>query len=158
MRSWRIAHMEIHNRFSSLSAQFWAPFLKEDIEVLEYVLRRETKLMKDLKRSCWGTRGCLFSRKGDSGDLITLYNNLKGGVARWGLASSPIASSCARGGSGWTPGKITSWKGRVVKYWNRLPREVADSPTLEVLRNGRMWHLVLWSSDKVTIKGLTPWP
>ncbi|KGL83661.1 hypothetical protein N309_05413, partial [Tinamus guttatus] len=28
------------------------------------------------------------------------------------------------------------YMGRVVKLWNRLPREVAESPSLAVLKNG----------------------
>ena len=42
-----------------------------------------------------------------------------------------MASSCARGGSGWILGTISSQKG-VVRQWHRLPREVVQSLSLEV--------------------------
>ena len=62
---------------------------------------------------------------------------------RWGLASSPsitvmgqegMASSCARGGSGWILEKNYSLK-RVVLQWHRLPREMVESPFLEMFKN-----------------------
>jgi len=40
-----------------------------------------------------------------------------------------MASSCPRGLSGLSLGKVSSQ--RVVKYWNRLPKEAEESPSLE---------------------------
>ncbi|KAK4829554.1 hypothetical protein QYF61_005223 [Mycteria americana] len=62
---------------------FWAPHYKRDIEGLERVQRRATKLVKSLEH------------KSDEERLRELG---------------------------------------VIKHWNRLPREVVESPSLEVLK------------------------
>jgi len=49
-----------------------------------------------------------------------------------------MALSCVRGGSGWILGKL--FLNNEERYWNRLPRVLVDSPSLEVFRTRIVWH------------------
>ncbi|KAJ7413959.1 hypothetical protein WISP_87558 [Willisornis vidua] len=127
--------------------QFWAPCYKEDIVVLERVQRRAVKLVKDLEHKSDEEQLReleLFNleERRVTGDLITFCKYLKGDCSELGIGLLfQVAINRTRANDHKLhQGRFRSdtWKNffseKVVKYWNRVSRDVAESSSLEAFK------------------------
>lgn len=129
--------------------QAWSPNLKKDIEVLEAVQRRATKLVKNLRRKPYNARLeslklTSLERRRTRGDLIEVHKILTG---REGINPSTFFD---RANTGYnlrghslklyvdryrTNARKFSFSNRVVPIWNNLSEETISAPSTNSFKN-----------------------
>ncbi|GAB0186757.1 hypothetical protein GRJ2_001141000 [Grus japonensis] len=139
--------------------QLWGPQHKKDMELLEWVQRRAMKMIRGLEHLSCEDRlreFGLFSleKRRLWGDLITAFQYLKEGAYKKsgeGLFTRAWSDRTRGNGFKLKEGRFKLdirnkfFTVRVVRHWNRLPREVVAAPSLEVFEarlDGALGNLV----------------
>jgi len=151
--------------------QLWSPQHKKDMDLLERVQRRATKMIKGLKHLSYEEKlrelG-LFSLKKRRlcRDLIVAFQYLKGAHRkdRDNLFSKACCDRTRSNALKLREGRFRLdirkkyFTLRVVKHWNRLPREVAEEAlsleTFKARLDGALSNLVYWNLSLLTAVGL----
>ncbi|KAK4815392.1 LOW QUALITY PROTEIN: hypothetical protein QYF61_001380, partial [Mycteria americana] len=128
--------------------QLWSPQHRKDMDLLERVQRRATKMIGGMEHLSYEDRlrelG-LFSleERRLQGDLTAAFHFLKGAYKKDGdkLFSRACCDRTRGNGFKLKEGRFRLdirkkfFTVRVVKHWNRLPREVVDAPSLETFQH-----------------------
>ncbi|KFW73026.1 hypothetical protein AS28_12247, partial [Pygoscelis adeliae] len=127
--------------------QLWGPQHRKDMDLLERVQKRATKMIRGMERLSYEERlrelG-LFSleKRRLQRDLIAAYQYLKGAYKKDGgkLFSRACCDRTRGNGFKLKGGRFRLdirkkfFTLRVVKHWKRLPSEIVDAPSLETFQ------------------------
>uniref|UniRef100_A0A803T918 Reverse transcriptase domain-containing protein n=1 Tax=Anolis carolinensis TaxID=28377 RepID=A0A803T918_ANOCA len=134
--------------------QFWAPQLKGDVDKLESVQRRATKMIKGLENKPYEERlkelGMFSLQKRRlRGDMIAMYKYMKGSHREEGASLFSAALQTRTRNNGFKLQErrfhLNIRKNfltvRAVRQWNSLPGAVVDAPSLEAFKQRLDGHL-----------------
>ena len=126
----------------------WGPFYKGDMNIVESVQRRATRLVTSLRHLCYEDRlkamklpSLSYRRK--RGDMITMYKIMNG------LIRINVTDLFEHTKTPYTRGhhqrvfkthatkrqRIDAFSQRVTNTWNNLPKSVVNSPSLNTFKN-----------------------
>jgi len=126
--------------------QCWAPQFKKDEELLERVQRSAMRMMKGLEHLSYEERmrelGLFGLKKRLRGDLRNASKSLQGGCQEDGARLFSVVPSDRTRDNGHKlkhrKFRLNMRKNffplRITEPWNRLPREVVESPSLEIFK------------------------
>ena len=150
--------------------QALGPQYRKDMELLEWVQRRATKMIRGLEHLSYEERlrelGLLsLERRRLWGDLIVAFHYLKGAYKQEGEQLFTRVRSDRTRGNGFKlrQGKFRSdirrkfFTQRVVTHCNRLPKEVVDALSLEAFKarlDVALGSLVWWLATLPIARGL----
>ncbi|KAK4832474.1 LOW QUALITY PROTEIN: hypothetical protein QYF61_023521 [Mycteria americana] len=140
--------------------QLWSPQRKKAMDILEWLQRRATEMVRGLKYLSYEERLSEFGsfsleKRRLRGDLIVAFKYLKGAYKKNG--ERLITRACSdrtkdndfklKEGRFILDIRKTFFTGRVVGHWLRLPGEVVDASSLEVFKI-RLWDEGIESSPE----------
>ncbi|KFQ51705.1 hypothetical protein N334_04032, partial [Pelecanus crispus] len=127
--------------------QLWGPQHKKDMDLLEWVQRRATKMIQGLEHLSYEDRlrelGFFSLEKSRLwGDLLVAFRYLKGAYRKDGenLFSKACCDRTRNNGFKLKEDRFRLdikkefFTMRVVKHWNRLPREIVEAPSLATFK------------------------
>jgi len=127
--------------------QLWSPQHRKDMKLLERVQRRATKMIRGMEHLSYRERlrelGLLsLEKRRLREDLIGAFQYIKGACKKAGEGhfTSTCRDRTRSNGFKLKEGRCRSdirkkfFTMRVVRYWNRLPREVVDAPSLALFK------------------------
>ena len=139
------------------AAPAWSPHLKKDINLLEQVQRRATRLVQGLSNSTYEHRKSVLGLtsledRRIRGDLIEVYKIMHGFEkvqrAKFFILESEIHDYPIRGNELriWPPDTKTRRRRkffdlRIIKEWNDLPGKVAKSESISCFKTGLDRHI-----------------
>jgi len=131
------------------SIQVWSPYMKRDIECLEKVQRRATKLVSRLKNCSYEVRLIklgltTLAERRQRGDLIETYKIITGkekvraeDFFSFNQSSYNLRGHCYKLATNRSRLEVRRnyFSQRVVGPWNRLPSHVVEAPSVNTFKN-----------------------
>ncbi|KAK4830246.1 LOW QUALITY PROTEIN: hypothetical protein QYF61_009313 [Mycteria americana] len=115
--------------------QFWACQYKRDMVILQRVHQRATKMIKGIESPL------IVEKRRLKGDIINVYNYLKGGCKEDRARLFSVVPGTKSNGHKLKHKRFCLnirkhfFTVRATERWHRLPREVEESPSLEIFTN-----------------------
>ena len=142
--SFRILYKSFVRSHLEYCVQVWSPYLRKDIEILEKVQRKATRLVTGMRKTGYEERLRVIGlqtleQRRIRGDMLEVYKILTGREdvdwRQYFVRSDGESGTRGHSLKLYKPRCRTSLRAgffsqRIVENWNRLPREVVEAPSM----------------------------